>query len=90
LKVGCRLYRLPSHPASEHEGLAVIATKVPQAVFCLPTALQFHELANQLQPQIWHPMPGIDRPPIKMVQMMGEVYTAGVEEHPRDGVNLHV
>lgn len=95
-KVGRGLYRLPSHPGSEHEGLAAIATRVPQAVFCLLTALQFHELTTQLPRQIWIAMPRgshlprIDYPPIKMVQMTGEVYAAGIEEHLRDGVTLRV
>ena len=31
--------------------LVTIATKVPQAVFCLLTALQFHELTTQLPRQ---------------------------------------
>lgn len=95
-KVGRGLYRLPSHTGSEHEGLAVVATKVPQAVFCLLTALQFHELTTQLPRQVWIAMPRgshvprLDYPPIKMVQMTGDVYAAGVEEHQRDGVTLRV
>ena len=35
-------------------------------------------------------MPRIDYPPVKMVQMTGDVYTAGIEEHLRDGVKLRV
>ena len=95
-KVGRGLYRLPSHTGSEHEGLAVVATKVPQAVFCLLTALQFHELTTQLPRQVWIAMPRgshvprLDYPPLKMVQMTGDVYAAGVEEHQRDGVTLRV
>ena len=95
-KVGRGIYRLPSHPGSEHEGLAAIATRVPQAVFCLLTALQFHELTTQLPRQVWIAMPRgshvprIDYPPIKMVQMTGNVYAAGIEEHLRDGVKLRV
>ncbi len=95
-KVGRGLYRLPSHPISEHEGLAAVATKVPQAVFCLLTALQFHELTTQLPRQIWIAMPRgshlprIDYPPIKMVQMTGDVYKTGIEEHLRDGINLRI
>ena len=90
------LYRLPSFAGSEHEGLATIAAKVPQAVFCLLTALQFHELTTQLPRQVWIAMPRgshlprLDYPPIKMVQMTGAVYTAGIEEHLRDGVTLRV
>lgn len=95
-KVGRGLYRLPSHQGSEHEGLAAIATKVPQAVFCLLSALQFHELTTQLPRQIWIAMPRgshlprIEYPPIRMVQMSGEVYTAGIEYYLRDGVELRV
>jgi predicted transcriptional regulator of viral defense system len=95
-RVGRGLYRLPSHPASEHESLAAIATKVPQAVFCLLSALQFHELTTQLPRQIWIAMPRgshrprIDYPPLKMVQMSTAAYATGVEEHLRDGVKLRV
>ena len=35
-------------------------------------------------------VPRVDYPPIKMVQMTGAVYTAGIEEHLRDGVTLRV
>jgi len=95
-KVGRGLYRMPNHPGSEHESLATIATKVPQAVFCLLTALQFHELTTQLPRQIWIAMPRgshvprIDYPPIKMMQMTGEVYSEGIETVERDGVALRV
>lgn len=95
-RVGRGLYRLSSHPGSEHESLAAVATKVPQAVFCLLTALQFHELTTQLPRQIWIAMPRgshvprLDYPPIRMVQMTGEVYSEGIETVQRDGVALRV
>ncbi|GHT96631.1 transcriptional regulator [Betaproteobacteria bacterium] len=95
-RVGRGLYRQPNYPVTEHESLAAIAAKVPQAVFCLLTALQFHELTTQLPRQVWIAMPRgshvprIDYPPIKMVQMTGDVYTAGIEEHLRDGMKLWI
>ena len=95
-KVGRGLYRLPDAQVSEFESLGAIATKAPQAVFCLLTALQFHELTTQLPRQIWiamprgsHP-PRIDYPPVKMVQFTGDAYSAGIEEVERDGVRLRV
>lgn len=93
-RIGRGLYRLPDSQGSEHESLVTVATKVPQAVFCLLTALQFHELSTQLPRQVWIAMPRgshvprFDYPPIKMVQFTGEAYTAGVEEVERDGVKL--
>ena len=41
-KVGRGLYRLPDTQVSEFESLGTVATKAPQAVFCLLSALQFH------------------------------------------------
>lgn len=95
-RVGRGLYRLPDTQVSEFESLGNVATKVPQAVFCLLTALQFHEVTTQLPRHVWIAMPRgshaprIDYPPIKMVQMVADVYAAGIEEHLRDGVKLRV
>lgn len=95
-KVGRGLYRLPGESASEQESLAAVATRVPQAVFCLLTALQFHELTTQLPRRVWIAMPRgshtpkIDYPPVTMVQMTGESYSSGIEEVVRDGVTLKV
>lgn len=94
--VGRGLSRLPDAQVSEFESLGTIATKAPQAVFCLLTALEFHELTTQLPRQIWIAMPRgshaprIDYPPVKMVQFTGEAYAAGIEEVERDGVRLRV
>ena len=95
-RVGRGLYRLPGHPISEHEGLMVVATKAPQAVFCLLTALQFHGLTTQLPRQVWIAMPRgshsprIDYPPIRMVQMAGRAHLSGVEEHLCNGVKVRI
>ena len=51
-RVGRGLYRLRESLGFEHESLAVVATRVPRAVFCLLTALQFHELTTQLPLQV--------------------------------------
>lgn len=90
------LYRLPDSGSSEHEGLVTVASKVPQAVVCLLSALQFHGLTTQLPWQVWFAMPRgshvprLEYPPIRMVQFTGEAYTQGIETHERDGVKLHV
>jgi predicted transcriptional regulator of viral defense system len=69
---------------------------VPQAVFCLLTALQFHELTTELARRVWIAMPRgshaprIHHPPIKMIQFSGAGYTEGVEVFERDRVQLRV
>lgn len=95
-KAGRGLYRLPTHPNSEQESLAIVATRVPQAVFCLLTALQFHELTTQLPRQVWIALPQgshvprIDYPPVKMIQYSGAAFTEGIEIHRRDQIELRV
>lgn len=95
-KVGRGLYRLPQTRMSEDESLAAIAIKVPQAVFCLLTALQFHGLTTQLPRQVWLAMPRgshaprMDYPPIRMVQYSAQSYSQGIEVFERDQVLLRV
>ena len=95
-RIGRGLYRLPGAQVTEFESLALVATRVPQAVFCLLTALQFHGLTTQLPRQVWIAMPRgshsprIDYPPIRMVQMAGSAHLAGVEEHLCNGVKVRI
>lgn len=95
-RVGRGVYRLPDAQGAEQESLATIAVKVPQAVFCLLTALQIHELTTQLPRQVWIAMPQgshvpkLDYPPVKMVQFSGEAYAQGIEVVRADQVELRV
>ncbi len=95
-KVGRGLYTIEAAPTLAQDGLLAIASRVPQAVFCLTTALQFHELTTQLPREVWFAMPRgshlprIDYPPIKMVQMSGDVYASGVETQVLEGVTVRV
>lgn len=90
------LYCLPQKEFSEKESLLVVATKVPQAVFCLITALQLHELTTQLPRKVWIAMPTnshlpkMDYPPIKMVKYSGKSYSEGVEAKIADNIEYRV
>lgn len=90
------LYRLPDNIPCEQESLMLIATKVPQAIFCLLTALQFHELTTQLPYQVWIAMPRgshipqIQYPPLKMIQCLPDVHMQGVEIFEKNQVKLRV
>lgn len=94
--VGRGLYCLPDSEFSEKESLAMIAIRVPQAVFCLLTALQIHELTTQLPRKVWIAMPEgshtpqIKYPPVKMIKYTGEAYSEGIEIIETDNVMLRV
>jgi predicted transcriptional regulator of viral defense system len=95
-RLGHGLYRTPDAAISENEGLLVIARKLPDAVFCLLTALQFHGLTTQLPRQVWISMPRSSHtpqmpyPPIRMIQVPKSILDDGVEKHMRDGIALRV
>jgi predicted transcriptional regulator of viral defense system len=95
-RVGRGVYRLAGAQGSEHESLATVAVRVPQAVFCLLTALQLHGLTTQLPRHVWMAMPQgshaptLDYPPVKMVQFSGDAFAQGVEVMQVDQVPLRV
>jgi predicted transcriptional regulator of viral defense system len=95
-KTGRGLYTLPDSKGLEGDSLAIIATKVPKAIFCLLTALQFHGLTTQLPRRVWITLPRgshvpqIDYPPLKMVQSDAASYGECIEVHQRDNVALRV
>jgi len=51
------LYTATRHQLSAEHSLAQVAKRVPAGVFCLLTALRFHELTTQSPADVW-----IDRP----------------------------
>jgi predicted transcriptional regulator of viral defense system len=95
-KVSHGLYRQAHTQMSEKEEMVNIALRVPKAVFCLFTALQFHELTTQLPRQIWIAMPQgshkprIDYPPIQMIQLTEKAYVEGIDTVVVDQVPIKI
>ena len=70
--------------------------RAPKVLFCLLTALRFHDLTTQAPFQVWiaignkaHP-PRLDYPPIRTVRYSAESLAAGVEEHKVEGTSIRV
>jgi len=84
------------HNHTENHSYAVVAKRVPHGVICLLSALSFHRLTTQNPSQVWLAVdqkawaPRLAYPPIRLVRFSGEALTAGVEEHPVEGVKLRV
>lgn len=96
LRLSRGLYALPDQPLSEHATLAEVASKHPNALICLLSALQFHGLTTQSPFEVWVAIankarsPKIDYPPLRVVRFSGDALTVGVEEHHIDGVTVRV
>lgn len=95
-RVGRGLYALPDRPISEHNALAEVARKHPQAIVCLLSALRFHGLTTQSPFEVWLAIPNkarapkMDYPPLRIVRFSGTALTVGVERYAIDGVPVRV
>jgi len=57
VKTARGLYVAADFDLSEHHSLAEVAKRWPQAVVCLLSALQFHELSLELPSEVWIAVP---------------------------------
>jgi predicted transcriptional regulator of viral defense system len=90
------LYELAGADIEISHSLAEVAMRVPKAVVCLISALQFHEITLQLPRSVWIAIgskdrkPTIDYPPIRVVRFGENALTLGVETHSIDSVPVRI
>lgn len=90
------IYRLSETDPPGNPDLVNISLRVPRAVFCLISALYFHELTTQIPHQVYFALPRdvktpkIEYPPINVLHFSQEPYKAGIEEHEVDGVKVKI
>ncbi|MEA2488618.1 MAG: hypothetical protein QOH21_410 [Acidobacteriota bacterium] len=90
------VYLAPAASRSSHRDLLVVATRVPNGVICLLSALAFHGLTSEMPHEVWLAVglkartPAADAPPIRLVRLSEVPLKAGVEIHVKHGVALHV
>jgi predicted transcriptional regulator of viral defense system len=90
------LYRKTDAPALVDEDLFVVAHKIPQAVLCLISALQFHRLGTQIPHKVqialprgtWVPV--LEHPPLEVFRFSGASWSEGIEEYQMEGSLLRV
>jgi predicted transcriptional regulator of viral defense system len=90
------LYRLSDLPPLSNPDLVHVATRVPESVICLISALNFHNLTTQIPYRVYIALPqntkspNLDYPPLDIVYMSANPYLAGIEEHSIDGVVVKI
>ena len=95
-RIGYGLYSLKERDFTENESLLEVAVKVPTAVFCLLTALRFHDLTTQNPYQVWLAIergtryPKIDTVQTRVFRFAPKVYSPGIETHKIEGVDVKV
>ena len=90
------VYRLADLPPLEAPDLVTVATRVPDAVVCLISALSFHEITTEVPHEVHIALPRgtdkptLDYPPIRVFHFSGPALTEGVDEHTIDAVPVKI
>lgn len=95
-RIGRGLYALPGTHTSASLVLAEISKRLPNAVICLISALEFHNLTTQVAHSVWIAIenkswePTFDYPPLEIVRLTGRAFSFGVEKHKVDRITVKV
>jgi predicted transcriptional regulator of viral defense system len=90
------IYIASKHPITAEHTLAQVAKRLPAGVFCLLTALRFHELTTQAPAEVWIALaekarkPKLDYPRLRVARFSGPALTEGIETHRLEGVEVRV
>ena len=89
------LYRLAGEEPTEHETIAAVCARVPNAVVCLLTALGVYEIGTRLPHEVWIAIPHKARPPrlrfrTRVVRFSGAAWSYDVRDTQFDGVPARI
>jgi predicted transcriptional regulator of viral defense system len=90
------IYAASKHPVTAEHTLAQVAKQIPGGVFCLLTALRFHELTTHAPAEVWIALPEKARKPrlatprLRVTRFSGSALTEGIETHRVEGVKVRI
>ena len=85
-RIGWGLYRLAEAEPTERYSIASVCARVPNAIVCLLSALQVHEIGTQIPRQVWIGIPHKAKAPtqteirVRLVRFSAAALTYGVQE----------
>ena len=95
-RVARGLYSLPDAEITEHQTLIEVCQRVPKAVLCLLSALQFHGIGTQMPHEVWVALPqatqtpALDYPTLRIVRLRGGAYAEGIQTVTEHGAPIRV
>ncbi len=91
------LYRLADAQEFSNPDLAVVASKAPDAVVCLISALSLHGITTQVPRAVYLAVPRgryaglrLRTPPVKIYRFDAVTFDQGIETHRIDGVTVRI
>ena len=95
-RVARGLYSLPDAEITEHQTALEVCQRVPKAVLCLLSALQFHGIGTQIPHEVWVALPqgsqtpALDYPKLRVTRLRGTAYSEGIETVTEHGAPIRV
>ena len=95
-RLGRGLYALPDAQVTEHQTLIEVCQRVPKAVLCLLSALQWHEIGTQLPHEVWVALPegtqapALGYPALRITRLRGAAYSDGIQTVTEHGAPIRV
>jgi predicted transcriptional regulator of viral defense system len=96
VRAGRGLYTAVDYPLTENHSLVLAAKRYPEAVACLLSAAQFHQITLELPAEVWLAFPRQARIPhpsdlqLKAVRLSEDVFSFGIETHRLEGVDVRI
>ncbi|TDM05043.1 MAG: hypothetical protein C4K60_20165 [Ideonella sp. MAG2] len=90
------LYGLPEADVIEHQTLIEVCQRVPKAVLCLLSALQFHEIGTQMPHEVWIALPegsqapAVSYPKLRITRLRASAYSEGIQVITDHGAPIRV
>jgi predicted transcriptional regulator of viral defense system len=94
--LGRGVFVLASGPLPESPDVAAVMRRIPKAVLCLVSALEYHGIGTQIPNAVQVALPRNVRPPkigyprVQVFNMSEAAFRAGVEEHAMAGARIRV
>lgn len=95
-RVARGLYSLPDAEITEHQTALEVCQRVPKAVLCLLSALQFHGIGTQMPHEVWVALPqgtqtpALAYPKLRITRLRGTAYSQGIETVTEHGAPIRV
>lgn len=90
------LYGLPDAEITEYQTLIEVCQRVPKAVLCLLSALQFHGIGTQMPHEVWVALPeatqtpALSYPTLRITRLRGAAYSEGIQTVTDHGSPIRV
>jgi predicted transcriptional regulator of viral defense system len=95
-RVARGLYSLPDAEITENQTLIEVCQRIPKAVLCLLSALQFHGIGTQMPHEVWVALPeatqtpALGYPMLRIARLRGKAYSEGIQTVTELGAPIRV